>query len=310
VLRGDVPIATWSLIAFGVGGLVALGRRLYKLNVDHSEFHRALNANRREYFFTNITTNRRELWQRYAQTPRMLRMEPSRKLLEKVMASPVKMLWSRVRRRGLGASHGLGSFVIWFAIAVWIQLPVFFAFLYIPNNNTSNNNSSAMSMIFVIVMPTMIICQRVWNLRQTLGPELLRPATRSQFLSEWGLAIALEQARACLAMMLALALFDGLAGWPLLTSTHGWMMIMVMMASQVSLFGMGIWMLRYRLKLLVMVSVFYGFVWAVCIIPAVTHHLHRSFSAPWLAGIAVLMLLIGTGLIYDARKRWLQTELG
>ena len=92
----------------------------------------------------------------------------------------------------------------------------------------------------------------------------------------------------------------------LLRSTEQWLLVAMTLATQVTMWGIGFWLLRFR-----SMSQILGFlaIVAMCVIVVAVWNARQSLSPMHLAGAALLLALVGVVLSADAYRRWLRTDL-
>ena len=99
-----------------------------------------------------------------------------------------------------------------------------------------------------------------------------------------------------------------LVWWPdLLRSAEGWLMLALTLAAQVTIWALGAWLLRYRAVPMLLAT---GAAFAImCAIVAVAWNTRQFLGPMYLAGVALLLTLVGVVLVADAYRRWLRTDL-
>ncbi|HTQ38258.1 MAG TPA: hypothetical protein VMJ32_04485 [Pirellulales bacterium] len=207
-------------------------------------------------------------------------------------------LWQRIRQRSVVLrTDGWFSGVLFFATFWGVS------FLEPPNLRSSILIVCAFYMVFAPVFNVALVWQQQ---RPMTIIESLRPVGRSQFLVEMGLTYAYRAAKECLSLsiawcVLAFVLSAGAPNWSKLLTV-----LAPTAALQVLSFGLAVWMMRYA---------YFTFSTALCAFFVAVLMLTpfvdwRNASLGALLPITPGIILAGVLIMWDAYRRWMQTEFG
>jgi hypothetical protein len=189
----------------------------------------------------------------------------------------------------------------------WIMLfcfPVFFLIpVWLGHQPVNFNNLSGFN--FAFFFPAMIVIGQWYQQHPMWGMELLRPATRNRYLQVSGLTLAMWTALAWAMQILCWIIVAALIATGV-NRPRMWISIAVSAATQCLLFAVGVWVMRYRSIALWMA----GLVATIIFTSVIASHatfVNTPTTALWIAcGVVIVSLAI----MYDAYRRWLNTELG
>ena len=204
-------------------------------------------------------------------------------------------LWDRIRLCESGQTMSTMQWVMFFFFPLFFLIPSWLMHLPFNFNNLSGFN-------FTLCFPAMIIIGQWYQQHPVWAMELLRPATRNRYLQASGLTLALWTSAAwgmqVFCWILIAAVVPAGVNWPKL-----WLSIVVSGAIQCLLFALGVWVMRYRSKA-IWVATLGGTIGFASVIGNVTPDPTAALV------FAAMVAVVSGGIIYDAYRRWLNTELG
>ena len=297
LLLGEATPTAVALLTAGMLGLTALALRAYGLDEEHWEYYRQLHAGGWDWR-SRMTGRHPEIWRAFARGPLLSMFEPSERQLARATGASGRSLWARVTRRRLGLTLGK---------ATWVSVVGVFLLMMLVVPMWRLSQPRIVLMTWLVVMPACFISRRVRTCKLTLGQELLRPATRRTWLIETALALLVELLQMWLAVAVAFVA-AALVWWPdLLRSVDGWLMLALTLAAQATIWGLGAWLLRYRSAAIPWLAL--AAVVGLCVLVAVAWSTRQFLGPTYLAGAALLFVLVGVVLVADAYRRWLRTDL-
>jgi len=214
-------------------------------------------------------------------------------------------LWQRIRLRSLASED---SYPMWPFAVFYLAI---FSLMYItmPSKPTFTMMLNALFMTFD---PVFSVTSTMPRRRKRAATELLQPVARSQFFMEMGLAYAVRVPATWILFSIAWILpayaFTDSPVW----SRQMFNLLALTAASQVLFFGLTVWMMRYSIPYFSWTALCMGYY--VAVIFAVTALLltvdWRTTSLDALLWASPTILAAGALIIWDAYRRWMQTELG
>ncbi len=163
----------------------------------------------------------------------------------------------------------------------------------------------AMAAVLSVLMPVLCITATWMVRRRSMGYELTRPASRQQFVREFGLTIATDLAEwwmwLTLAATVPVLVWGPPLRWPEVTA-----MLVLSAAEQTLAFGILVSILRVRSPRASDGSIIMSII-AVILPIMVTAGIPRTPVAT--LAIALGVAALGTALTYDAYRRWCEADL-
>jgi len=215
-------------------------------------------------------------------------------------------LWQRIRLRDYGRRIPVGLYIAMMLFPVFTLLPQYFI-----GRGAGGAIIPTPAMIFPMLFPAYLVLAQFALQRPLWATELLRPASRREFV----LGLFMTWGRQVAEVWLALA-----AGWIGVSAVLGlsaapgpelWHYLVLSAIVQIFLFGTGVWFLRYRSKSIMTLYLLLGIL-AFSIIAGTLGTIYRNLT-PDLVSIAIVcvaVILMSALITWDAYRRWMNTELG
>lgn len=300
IIRGRSDELGYAILAAAVVALAALWARMARLHAEMPEYARtAAPGLRLRVRTTGDPAFRRESAAGAGPIEAWVRRSDR---LDDVANVADAGFWRRARHWRTVVGLGRMPVVVALVLGAWT---------FILPTLTSGARDPYAQTVLPVILSTLVpglVVAGVWPRRwYALADESLRPASRRQFVREQGAAMATELASVWLAITVATFAGSILPRPTQVLSSPLWRALPALAAGQVLVFGVVVWVLRYRAGWLVVVTMLLAMTAALVVLLIGGALAQRPDIRPLLAASATFAV-IGLAITFDAYRRWLVTE--
>ena len=299
-VRGRSVELGYIILAVAVAALVALWWRLALLHAEMPEYARTTGPGfRLRVQMTGDPGFRRE---NAAGTGALEAWVRGADRLDEVANVAAAGFWQRVRHWRIVIGLGRTPIFVALVLGMWS-----FVMPHLAGGMRDKHSRVVLPVMLSVLLPGIIVAA-VWPRRwYTLADESLRPASRRQFVREQGAAMAMELAVNWFTLTAALVAAAVLLEQSVIRLAPLWRALPLIVAAQILMFGIIVWVMRYRSGWLVVVPIFLA-MFTGLIVVVVGGALSELNSAQPLLIAAGIVAAAGVAITFDAYRRWLVTE--
>jgi len=299
ILRGGAPKTGYVLLSASIAALVALWWRLSRMHEEMPDYACGVSPGLRlKVRMTGDPIFRRENAAGASRIETFVRHAARFDYVPNIAAAG---FWRRARHWRHVIGTGRMPIFVAALLGVWVPL--------LHSTMTKDDVGLMVALVAASMVPGQMFAA-TWPRRwYVLGEESLRPASRRQFLREQGAAMALEYALTW-AWLSAVTFTSAtlFARWPYGVFAQLMMALPLMAGVQVLIFGILVWILRFRAGWLIIAPIFLVTAIGLAALIAGGTMAHAR-EVGMIMLVAALLTVTGVGITLDAYRRWLVTEL-
>jgi hypothetical protein len=300
IVRGRSVELGYIILAVAVAALVALWWRMALLHAEMPEYARTMGPGfRLRVQMTGDPGFRRE---NAAGTGALEAWVRGADRLDQMANVAAAGFWQRVRHWRIVIGLGRTPIFVALVLGLWS-----FVMPHLTGGMRDKHSRVVLPIMLSVLLPGVIVAA-VWPRRwYTLADESLRPASRRQFVREQGAAMAMELAVNWFTLTAAVVTAALLLEPSMSRLAPLWRALPLIVATQILIFGVIVWVMRYRSGWLVVVPIFLATFTglAVMVVGGALSELKSIQPMLIAAGICAV---VGVTITFDAYRRWLLTE--
>jgi hypothetical protein len=290
-----------ALVACGLAAIWASMAYLRELTEEDRAYHQRLDLSAQNAYQRGTIQSTQVLNSQYRKGRWFNPPDPSEADTSRWPALARGSLWERAKLVAVVNRPTRGT------VFSFLLFPIFLVAPALLRGNPANVGQLR-GFLFFFVFAGTIVPQQWLQRHATWAFESLRPATRRRFILEQGLAMARS---------MALLMILPIAGWLAIMAIFApsmmlepitWEIVAGTAVAQIFVFGCSVWLMRHRARgvfSLVLLPVFIlGFVTSLLALRGTA--IDPADAAVWLVATVAVSGLI----LWDAYRRWLNTELG